>query len=185
MAGRTSSRWRNISNEALPEPMMTAARISVTCTGPAARIRPDFVTAGQMTRQLLGVVLAESAEVDDPRYVGALGCSPGVLRADSIRRARSRRSGPSRAPGSTRRRCRAARRRASTRRARRRSPPRRRRATGPRRGVPVAGRGSGRRVPRRATRGRAGLRRSRWRRSRRPSRRHHRRRGLRGPGHKR
>ena len=40
MTGSTSVRWRNISNDALPEPMMTAARSSTTGTGPDASTRP-------------------------------------------------------------------------------------------------------------------------------------------------
>ena len=40
IAGSTSTRWRSISNDALPEPMITAARSSVTGTVPPARIRP-------------------------------------------------------------------------------------------------------------------------------------------------
>ena len=40
MAGSTSTRLRSISKEALPEPMMIAARSSVTGTGPAASSRP-------------------------------------------------------------------------------------------------------------------------------------------------
>ncbi len=40
MTGSTSTRWRSISNDALPEPMTTAARSSVHGTGPEARTRP-------------------------------------------------------------------------------------------------------------------------------------------------
>ena len=40
MAGSTSTMLRSISKLALPEPMMTAARSSVTGTGPSARVRP-------------------------------------------------------------------------------------------------------------------------------------------------
>ena len=40
MTGRRSVRWRRISNEALPEPMMTAARNSVTGTPCAASSAP-------------------------------------------------------------------------------------------------------------------------------------------------
>jgi hypothetical protein len=40
MAGSTSARLRNISNDALPDPMITAARSSVTGIVPAASTCP-------------------------------------------------------------------------------------------------------------------------------------------------
>ncbi len=40
IAGRTSTRYRSISKLADPDPMMSAARSSVTGTGPSARTRP-------------------------------------------------------------------------------------------------------------------------------------------------
>ena len=40
MTGSTSTRYRSISKLAEPEPMMIAARSSVTGTGPSARIWP-------------------------------------------------------------------------------------------------------------------------------------------------
>ncbi len=40
MIGRRSVRWRRISNDALPEPMITAARNSVTGTPWAASSAP-------------------------------------------------------------------------------------------------------------------------------------------------
>ena len=40
IAGSTSTRFRSISKLAEPDPMMTAARSSVTGTGPEASTRP-------------------------------------------------------------------------------------------------------------------------------------------------
>ena len=66
MAGSTSARCRSISNEALPDPMITAARSSVTATVPDARILPDLVSAGEMIGQSVGVFVAEPTEIHDP-----------------------------------------------------------------------------------------------------------------------
>ena len=69
MIGSRSVRWRRISNDALPEPMMMAARNSVTGTPCAASSLPVCWRLARWGERLAASV-AEPAEVDDAPHTG-------------------------------------------------------------------------------------------------------------------
>ena len=69
IAGRRRVRSRMISNDAEPDPMITAARSSVTGTPAVAQRGAGLLAAAQVLRQLV-VRAAQARQVDDPRDAG-------------------------------------------------------------------------------------------------------------------
>ena len=102
MTGSRSVRWRRISNEALPEPMMTAARNSVTGTPCAASSAPVSWRLARWCDRSDGI-LTQPAEVDDAADAGPLRRLREVARRPVDRAPRSRAPRrPWSGPGSTR-----------------------------------------------------------------------------------